>query len=100
MSQLSVVQTLLSLQTLATPPQMPLVQASAVVHARPSSHKVPSVTLPNTQTPVLGLQLSDVQALLSLQTLATPLQTPAWQVSPLVQALPSLQLPPLATATN
>ncbi len=97
-SQLSVVQALLSLHVFAVPPQTPKVQASAVVQARPSLHEVPSAKLLNTHAPVLGLQASLVQVLLSVQTLAVPVQVPAWQLSPLVQALLSLQTPPLATA--
>ncbi len=40
-----------------------------------------------------------MQALLSLQTLAVPAQTPVMQASPLVQALPSLQTVASATLT-
>jgi len=38
------------------------------------------------------LQVSVVQGLLSLQVIAEPLQLPPAHLSPLVQALPSLQL--------
>jgi hypothetical protein len=45
--------------------------------------------------PVAVLQLSVVQVLPSSQFFAAPgLQTPARQVSPMVQALPSLQVVP------
>jgi hypothetical protein len=68
-SQVSVVQSLLSLQTIAV----------------------------KTHAPVVVLQVSVVQALLSLQTLAVCLHTPLEQVS-VVQALLSLsQTVPLAT---
>jgi hypothetical protein len=44
------------------------------------------------------LQLSVVHGLLSLQLCAVPpTQVPFWQASLLVQALPSLQAPPLST---
>ena len=43
--------------------------------------------------PVAGLQESAVQRLLSLQVIGVPWQTPATQVSVLVQTLPSLQAP-------
>jgi hypothetical protein len=46
---------------------------------------------------VVALQLSEVQALLSLQVLAVPPHLPALQVSGLVQALPSLQPVPSTT---
>jgi len=41
----------------------------------------------------VGLQLSSVHGLLSLQTTALPgLQLPFWQASPTVQAVPSLHV--------
>jgi len=49
---------------------------------------------------VAGLQVSvPLQAFPSSQlTAAPPLQLPAWQLSPVVQALPSLHAVPLAFA--
>jgi hypothetical protein len=65
-SQLSSVQTLLSLQLGGGPPtQAPPLQASAVVQALPSSHEL---LLGTNVQPLAGLQLSSVQGLLSLQT--------------------------------
>jgi hypothetical protein len=62
-SQVSVVQTLLSLQFLAVPPQVPLVQTSFEVQALLSLHAVPLVLLvtpepvcPAGQRPVAGMQ--------------------------------------------
>ncbi len=92
--QVSVVQALLSLQTLAVPPHLPAVQASLLVQALPSSQLPPSATAVYTHAPLVALQLSVVQALLSLQTLAVPPQTPVLQASALVHALPSLQVAP------
>jgi hypothetical protein len=85
----SSVQGLPSSQTTAVPGwHDPPPQASPVVHALPSSHGL--VLLVKTQ-PDAGLQVSVVQALLSLQTTGTPgRQAPPPQVSPVVQALPSL----------
>ncbi len=96
-SQASLVQVLLSLQTLATPVQAPDLQASLLVHALPSLQRLPSLRLVNTQLPVVVSQVSAVQALPSLQTLAVPAQVPLWQLSGLVQALPSSHTLPLAT---
>jgi hypothetical protein len=58
------------------PPQVPFVHWSLVVQKLPSLHTVPLATGVAVQ-PVAGLQLSDVQTLLSLQTIAVPEQTPA-----------------------
>ena len=88
--QLSVVQTLLSLQTIAVPGrQLPPPQVSPVVHASPSSQALALFVYTH---PVAGLQVSVVQMLLSLQTVAAPpWQVPAPQTSPVVQAFPSSQ---------
>jgi hypothetical protein len=67
-----------------------------VVQALPSLHAVPFATFVATQ-PVAGLQLSDVQTLLSLQTTSVPPQTPAVHWSPVVQKLPSLHTVPFET---
>ena len=88
--QLSVVHTLLSLQTSGAPEwQVPPAHVSPEVQAFPSSQAI--VLFVYTQ-PVAGLQLSVVQMLLSLQTTAEPaLQVPPPHVSPEVQAFPSSQ---------
>ena len=82
-------QTLSSLQTIA---ELPLQVAPAQVS--PKVHKLPSSQLPPVAlwTQPLGLtQLSVVQGLPSSQLVGLPgLQVPSAQVSPLVQALPSL----------
>jgi hypothetical protein len=86
----SSVQGLLSLQLGAAPPwHVPPPQVSLVVQAFPSSQD--AVLLVWTQ-PVAGLQESSVQGLLSLQLgAAPPWHVPPPQVSPVVQAFPSLQ---------
>ena len=86
----SVVHTLLSLQTTAAPDrQAPPLHVSPAVHALPSVHA--DVLLVKTH-PVAGLHVSVVHTLPSLHTTAGPaLQVPPPQVSPEVQALPSLQ---------
>ncbi len=75
------------------PAQVPLLQISLLVHALLSSQGVPlgllaAVHAPELQTPVWQMSL------LALQSMAGPLHLPAWQVSPWVQASPSLQLLP------
>ena len=69
--------------------QLPPAQVSESVHALPSLQE--ALLLPKTQ-PLVVLQLSVVQGLLSLQVMAVPApQLPPLQVSLLVHALPSLQ---------
>jgi hypothetical protein len=88
--QLSLVQTLLSLQTTGVPAwQVPPPQVSPVVHAFPSSQ---AAALFVWTQPVAGLHESSVHGLLSLQVTAAPAwQVPLPQVSPAVQAFPSSQ---------
>ena len=69
-TQESSVQTLPSSQLSAVPVHEPPEQASLVVQALPSLQG--AVLLANAQLPVPATQLSLVQALLSLQTLAAP----------------------------
>ena len=67
----------------------PALQASPLVQALPSSH--PLVKALNTH-PFWASQPSSVQGLPSLQVALEPaLHLPPWQLSPWVQALPSLQ---------
>ena len=86
----SVVQSLLSLQTVVGPgTHEPPEQASPTVHTLPSEHV--AVVIVKTQ-PVTALHVSDVQGLLSLQvTAAPPAQAPLAHASPWVHALPSEQ---------
>jgi hypothetical protein len=88
-SQLSVVHGFWSSQTVATPGRQALPwQLSPTVQALPSLQD--SWLLANTQ-PVFASQLSVVHGFWSLQAVATPgRQALPWQVSPTVQALPSL----------
>jgi hypothetical protein len=81
---------LLSLQFGAGPPmQLPPPQVSFVVQALPSSQGFVLFVFTH---PVAGTHASLVHGLLSLQSGAgPPLQVPPPQVSPVVQALPSLQ---------
>ncbi len=91
-SQESTVHGLPSLQSFPTVAwHCPLVQALADEQSLPSSQVVPLVTFACAQ-PLAGLHESVVQTLLSSQETAAPAwQVPALQVSPCVQALPSLQ---------
>jgi len=96
--QESVVQALESLQLSGVPAvQVPPWQLSAPLHRLPSRHAVPFVTAEFTQ-PVVVLQLSVVQTLLSLQLSAVPaVQVPFWQVSAPLQTLLSLHDVPFRT---
>jgi hypothetical protein len=97
--QVSVVQTLLSLQLRAVPAvQLPAWQLSAPLQTVPSRQGVPLATGVFEQ-PKTGLQESVVQTLLSLQLSAVPaVHTPAWQLSAPLQTLPSRHAVPLSTA--
>jgi hypothetical protein len=97
-SQLSVVHSLLSLQTRAAPPwHVPPPQVSPVVQALPSSQA--AVLFVKTQ-PRTGSHVSVVQGLSSLHTIDAPVQTPPLQTSPVVHALPSLQGPVVLVWTH
>jgi len=98
--QVSVVQTLLSLQFLAAPVQTPLEHASFTVQTLLSlqtvpfgfpSHEPHPGTGVCTQLPETVLQESVVHRLLSSQFLAVPVQAVFTHLSPEVQALLSLQ---------
>lgn len=92
----SVVHELLSLQVTAVPPlHDPALQVSPIVQALPSLHAVPLAAGAKTQ-PVAALHESAVHELLSLHVIAAPVHVPALQASPVVQALLSLQVVPLA----
>ncbi len=95
--QLSVVQALLSLHTLAVPAQTPPVHRSLLVHKLPSLQPAPLAMLVWTQLPVLLSQVSVVQVLLSLHVAAAPAQTPVVQTSVVVQRLPSSHTVPATT---
>ena len=74
---------------MGVPAQAPPLHVSPDVQALPSSQ---AALFGVKVQPLTGLQLSSVHTLLSLQPSGVPgLQTPLPQVSPCVQALPSLQ---------
>src|SRR5262245_7964966 len=101
-SQLSAVQSLLSLQTGGgSPVQVPFWQVSAPLQALPSEHEVPFGTAACVQLPVAGSHTSAVQGLPSSQ-LFPPLgwHTPAWQDPVEVQAPCGVQAVPSGTAVN
>ena len=89
--QLSTVQALLSSQLVLPALQFPFLQMSPIVQLLPSSQ----VALLNVWTHVLPVpHASSVHALPSLQLIGLPPRhTPLVQVSPLVHASPSLQVP-------
>ncbi len=97
--QLSEVQALASSQFSPVPAlHTPLAQASPTVHTLPSASQAAPFRAANTHTPLEVLQLSVVQRLLSLHTVAGPdTHAPVWHLSPLVQALPSEQFAVLFT---
>src|SRR5438876_817646 len=80
-------------------PQVPLWQVSPLVHALPSSHGAPLGLGGCEQVPVAGLQVPGSWhwsgGLHVTVEVGLP-QVPFWQVSPLVQALPSAHGAPLS----
>ena len=83
----------------SVPRHAPLTQWSLVVHGELSLQEVPAAAAVNVQ-PFAGLQVSTVQTFPSLQPrLPVPEHVPPAQVSPVVHALPSLQLAVLFVAT-
>jgi hypothetical protein len=97
----SVVQTFESLQLSGVPlVQVPLWQVSAPLQTLPSLHDAPLTTGVCTQ-PVLGLHVSMVQTLESLQLSGVPaVQVPLWQVSLPLHTVLSAHAVPLGTAVN
>ena len=96
-SQVSVVQTLLSLQVFGVPGRhVPAAQTSFKVQAFPSSHAAALLTNPQ---PVVAEQNGVVHGLLSSgHEMAVPIHTPLVQTSPLVQGELSLHELPGAAA--
>jgi hypothetical protein len=90
-------------QVTAVPPaQLPAWQVSPDVQALPSLHEVPFGAATGAGHPVAGAQAPTVwhwSAPVQV-TVVPPVQLPAWQVSPLVHALLSLQVVPFAFATG
>jgi hypothetical protein len=87
-----------ALHTVAAPPtQVPLWQVSPFVHALPSLHAVPSDLGGFEQMPLVVSQMPTLWhwSVAVQTTLLVPVQTPFWQLSLWVQALPSLQAVPL-----
>ena len=78
------------------PMQDPFWQVSVWVQALPSLHRVPLALRGWLHTPVLGSQVpAKWQSSGALQTTGSaPTQTPLWQLSACVHALPSLQAVP------
>ena len=82
-------------QVFCVPAQVPLVQTSPVVQARPSLQLVPVGKLETAQVPFGSWQVFCVQELpVAVQVTAVPPQTPAAHLSPVVQAWLSLQVVP------
>jgi hypothetical protein len=95
----------LAVQETAVPAQAPAVHTSLVVHGLPSLQAVLSALLMYWQVPVVRLQLTLVwhwpgaaqsASFEQPQLLTLGVHTPAWQVSPLVQARPSSQVLPVS----
>jgi hypothetical protein len=82
------------------PAHVPARQTSIWVHALPSLQAVPSGAAGVEQAPVVGLHVPETWHWSAAEQVTgfEPVQTPAWQVSVWVQALPSSQLPPLTGA--
>ena len=81
------------------PPHLPLVQMSFFMHASPSLQGVSSGAFGFEHLPVAGLQVPATWhwSEAAHTTGLLPVQTPLWQVSVCVQALPSLHVVPFAT---
>jgi len=81
------------------PLHTPFLHVLPEVHIFPSSQLVPSGLAGFEHMPVVGSQVPAVwHVSLAVQAIAAPVQTPARQASPVVQALPSLQVAPSAFA--
>jgi len=81
------------------PVHTPALHVSTCVHGLPSLHGVPSGATALEQAPVAGSQVAVWHASAGVHTTwLAPVQTPAWQVSPCVHALPSLQAVPSGKA--
>ncbi len=85
--------------TQVDPRQTPATQVSEVEHALPSLQADPSAFAGLEQAPVPGSQVPATWHVSSAVQVTgfEPVQTPDWQVSFRVHALPSLQALPLAT---
>jgi hypothetical protein len=83
------------LQVWLAPPHVPFVHESFEVQGLPSSHAVPFARDACAHEPVTGLQAAEWHWSWGEQTTGLlPRQTPDWQVSVCVQALPSLHAVP------
>jgi hypothetical protein len=81
------------------PTHAPATQESVCVQASPSSQAVPSASVGFEQTPVAALHTPAAwHWSAAAQVVAVPVQLPATQESPFVQALPSSQVVPSATS--
>ena len=81
------------------PPQTPPVQTSLVVQLLPSLHVVPFGAVGLEQVPVAGLHVPATwHESLAVHVFAAPPHTPLVHTSPVVHALPSLQLVPFGSA--
>jgi hypothetical protein len=86
--------------TLAPPTHTPAWHLSSRVQALPSLQDAPLPSGTNTH-PLEGLHESAVQAMPSLQRSGVPaVQAPPWQLSPTVQAFPSVQPVPAGSGVN
>src|SRR4051794_10218728 len=85
-------------QTTGVPAHAPALQASACVHAYPSSQGVPFAADGSEHAPVCGSQVPTMwhESDAVHTTGVAPTQEPAWQLSVCVQALPSSQGVPFA----
>jgi hypothetical protein len=84
------------------PVHVPLWQVSVCVQALPSLHVVPFAAFVGAgHWPVAGSQVPGTLHVPAVHVVGVPgMQAPAWQLSPTVQALPSLHVDPLVAATQ
>jgi hypothetical protein len=86
----------LAVHVISAPPHTPASQVSPVVQALPSLHSVPLVAAGFEHVPLVGSQVPATWHSSSAeQVTGVPPQTPLAQLSPVVQALPSLHAVPL-----
>src|SRR5262249_62140210 len=82
-----------------SPTQAPAPQLSPCVQAFPSLQALPFILAGFEQTPVAGLHVpASWHWSEAVHSMPVPTQAPPWQLSPCVQALPSLQLVPFVLA--
>src|SRR5262249_50062761 len=88
-----------AVHSMPVPTQAPASQLSPCVQAFPSLQALPVILRGGEQTPVAGLHVpASWHWSEAVHAMPVPTQAPAWQLSPCVQAFPSLQALPFILA--